>query len=187
LSVAAGARIALVGRSGSGKTTLLHILGGLEEPTSGRVCWPGLGPHVQLLPTKVAFAFQAPSLLAPLTVQENVALPLLIAGDDQTGAMRAAREMLQALHVDDLGHRLPEELSGGQRQRVAAARALVSRPALLLADEPTGQLDHTTSGPFVDAIVRNVSVDAAMVVATHDSAVADAMDDRIEIRDGRVA
>jgi len=187
LSVAPGARIALVGRSGSGKTTLLHILGGLDAPTSGEAHWPGLGPRSQLLPTKVAFVFQAQSLLAPLSAEENVALPLLLAGEGEERSMRAAREVLHALCLGDLGARLPEELSGGQCQRVAAARALVSRPALLLADEPTGQLDHATSGPFVDALLGIVTADTAVVVATHDPALADEMDCRIDIRDGRVA
>jgi putative ABC transport system ATP-binding protein/lipoprotein-releasing system ATP-binding protein len=179
-----GARTALTGPSGSGKTTLLHLLGGLDEPTSGAVTWPALGNRNDLRPGKVAFAFQAPSLLSPLTVLENVAIPLLLAGSSEGEAVGRAREVLDALGLEELSSRLPEELSGGQSQRVAMARALVTEPRLVLADEPTGQLDHATASPFVDAVLTLLRPGAALVVATHDGALAALMDDRVAMRDG---
>jgi putative ABC transport system ATP-binding protein/lipoprotein-releasing system ATP-binding protein len=185
--VSHGARTALVGPSGSGKTTLLHLIGGLDEPTSGEVTWPALGPRDELRPGKVALAFQAPSLLPPLTVEENVAMPLLLlAGSDERAAIAKAREILDALGLGTLGERLPEELSGGQSQRVAMARALVCGPMLVLADEPTGQLDHATAVPFVEAALALLRPGAALIVATHDGSLADLMDDRVVLRDGVV-
>ncbi len=184
VAIERGDRIAVVGRSGSGKTTLLHLLGGLDEPTAGTAQWPALGPREDLRPSKASFALQAQSLLSPLTVEENVALPALLSGGSETQAYVAARDVLAALDLSDLGSRVPEELSGGQRQRVAMARAAVTRPQLLLADEPTGQLDHETAGPFLEALFALLAPDAALIVATHDEAVADAMRTRMRMHDG---
>jgi putative ABC transport system ATP-binding protein/lipoprotein-releasing system ATP-binding protein len=119
-----GDRIAVVGPSGSGKSTLLHLLGGLDRPTSGRLSWPGLGPAESLRPGKVGFVFQTESLLAPLTVVENVELPLLLGSATASEARTAALEALQGVNLSDIADKLPEELSGGQAQRVAVARAL---------------------------------------------------------------
>jgi ABC-type lipoprotein export system ATPase subunit len=181
-----GARLAFVGVSGSGKTTLLHLLGGLDTPTTGDATWPALGPRETLRPGNVAYAFQVPSLLSALTVEENVALPLLLGGASERDASDAARDVLRALGLDDLTNRLPEELSGGQNQRVGVARAIAARPMVLLADEPTGQLDHATASSFVEAALALLRPGAAFVTATHDDALAALMDERVAMRDGRL-
>src|SRR3981081_1079367 len=167
-----GERIAVVGPSGSGKSTLLHLLGGLDAPSSGTIAWPALGLRATLRPAHVAYVFQVPSLLPALSVVENVELPLLLGDVDTTAARAAALDALGRLHLSDLAERLPEELSGGQAQRVALARALASRPQLLLADEPTGQLDHATARQVLDALLASIAgLPTALVVATHDPAV----------------
>jgi ABC-type lipoprotein export system ATPase subunit len=171
-----GARIALVGPSGSGKTTLLHLMGGLDRPTSGSVEWPGLGRIEQLRPRQVGVVFQTPSLFPALTVAQNVTLPRVLAGDEESGGISA---LLQAFGIADLSEKLPEELSGGQAQRVAMARALVIGPRLILADEPTGQLDSATAQQVFDRLLERLGgSDTALVVATHDHAVAARMDEQ---------
>lgn len=176
-TVAAGDRIALVGPSGSGKSTLLHLLGGLDTPTSGEISWPALGPRETLRPARVAFVFQMPSLLPPLSAVENVELPLLLRKIDQASARAAALEALARMGLAAIADKLPEELSGGQAQRVAMARALAIRPALILADEPTGQLDHPTAEHLLDVLDDSLEgTPTALVVATHDPAVAARMD-----------
>ncbi|HEV7666421.1 MAG TPA: ABC transporter ATP-binding protein [Chloroflexota bacterium] len=165
-------RIAVVGPSGSGKSTLLHLLGGLDQPTTGTIAWPALGRREVLRPTHVAYVFQAPSLLPALSVIENVELPLLLGDMDTTAARNAALDTLERLCLSELAERVPEELSGGQAQRVALARALASRPHLLLADEPTGQLDHATARQVLDTLEASLQdTPTALVIATHDPAV----------------
>lgn len=172
-----GERIALMGPSGSGKTTLLHLLAGLDQPTTGTITWPGIGTIDDLRPGPVAVVFQAPSLLPPLDAVENVALPLLLAGIDRNEAATRARNALTRLDLDDLTDKLPEELSGGQAQRVAIARVLADHPKLILADEPTGQLDHRSGEAVIDALMAAAQhTGAALVVNTHDPAVADRLD-----------
>ncbi len=172
-----GDRIALVGPSGSGKSTLLHLLAGLDTPTSGTLIWPALGERATLRPLKVGFVFQAPSLLAPLTALENVALPLLLAGSTEREAEQQAQAMLEQIQLAEIADKLPEELSGGQAQRVAVARALVTRPALLLADEPTGQLDHATAQRLIDVVLAALNdTPTALVIATHDPLIAARLD-----------
>jgi ABC-type lipoprotein export system ATPase subunit len=174
--VLSGDRIAVVGPSGSGKSTLLHLMGGIDEPTAGSVSWPALGPRDSLRPKSIAFVFQTPSLLPTLSVAENVALPLLLSSMAVPDAVVAVREALERLELAELAEKLPEELSGGQAQRVAFARALAVRPRLILADEPTGQLDRATAGRFLDRILEDVAQrSAALVLATHDPAVAGRM------------
>ncbi len=169
-----GDRVCLMGPSGSGKSTLLHLLGGLDAPTSGAVTWPALGPRETLRPAKVGLVFQAPSLLPSLNVIENVELPLLLTGMPLSKARVAAGAALERLELEDLAGKLPEELSGGQAQRVALARALATRPRLLLADEPTGQLDHATARRLFDVLLEALEgTGTALVVATHDPAVAE--------------
>jgi ABC-type lipoprotein export system ATPase subunit len=185
--VEVGGRIALIGSSGSGKSTLLHLLAGLDEPTAGTVTWPAL-QGAPLRPGPVAMVFQAPSLLAPLDVLENVALPLLLLGVSNDDARAAAFLALERLALVDLVSKLPEELSGGQAQRVAVARALVATPALILADEPTGQLDSSTAADVVDALLEAADATAAaLVIATHDPAVAGHLDQQWTMRDGHLS
>ncbi|MBE0702683.1 MAG: ABC transporter ATP-binding protein [Afipia sp.] len=168
-------RIALVGPSGSGKSTLLHVLGGLVSPTRGAITWPALGNRESLQPEKITFVFQTPSLFPALTAVQNVTLPLLLAGDDSQADDRAMA-FLSAFDLGSLANKLPEELSGGQAQRVAMARALVVKPSLILADEPTGQLDSVTSASFLETVLALIDgTNTALLVATHDRAVADRM------------
>ncbi len=175
-TVLPGARIALMGPSGSGKSTLLHLLGGLDKPTSGNVSWPALGPYESLRPTKVGLVFQMPSLLPSLTVVENVEIPLLLGQESAEKARAAALAILERIELRFIAEKLPEELSGGQAQRVAVARALVSQPKLLLADEPTGQLDHPTAQQLFDVLLASLEgTKTALIVATHDQSVAERM------------
>ena len=172
-----GDRIALVGPSGSGKSTLLHLLAALDEPTSGTVRWPALGERDTLRPAKISFVFQTESLLAPLTVLENVEVPRLLAGSTADEARNDASEILDALDLGALADKLPEEISGGQAQRAAVARSLITRPALILADEPTGQLDHRTAAQLLNLLLRRIKgSDTALVIATHDPVVAGRME-----------
>jgi ABC-type lipoprotein export system ATPase subunit len=186
-AVPPGARIALVGPSGSGKSTLLHLMAGLDEPTLGSVTWPALGGRADLRPGPVAMVFQGPSLLAPLTVLENVALPLVLAGATDAEARERAHAALELLVLDDLADKLPEEVSGGQAQRVAVARALTGEPRLVLADEPTGQLDRDNAIAVVDVLLEATDhAGAALVVATHDPIVAERLAERWEVHSGRL-
>lgn len=181
-----GQRIALVGESGSGKSTLLHLMAGLDAPSAGAVDWPAL----QLRdgrPLGVGVVFQAPSLLPMLDVTENVALPLLLAGVPVGEARDRAADALERLELAGLAGALPEQLSGGQAQRVAIARVLAGEPALVLADEPTGQLDRRTAAHVLDVLLAAVDVlGAALVVSTHDPAVADRLEHRWAMADGRL-
>ncbi len=171
-----GNRIALVGQSGSGKSTLLHLLAGIDAPTSGDITWPALGPRETLRPGKVGVVFQSQSLLAPFTVVENVEVPLLLAQVTPQEARKTALNALERVRLTALVDKLPEELSGGQAQRVAVARALASRPQLILADEPTGQLDHPTAQYLFDVLLASLEgTDTALVVATHDMSIAERM------------
>lgn len=180
-----GQRIALTGPSGSGKSTLLHLIAGLDLPSRGEVLWPAIGPREALRPGPVAVVFQGPSLLPPLTVVENVALPLILAGRDPESATVSAANALELLHLTHVRDKLPEEISGGQAQRAAVARALAGEPSLVIADEPTGQLDRASAGEVVEALLATVdSSGAALLVATHDEMVAEAVGDRWEMHSG---
>jgi len=186
-AVADAARVAITGPSGSGKSTLLHLMAGLDDPTVGTVAWPAIGDRASLRPGPVAVVFQGPSLLAPLTVLENVALPLVLDGAHDAQARGSAQRALSRLGLDDIADKLPEEISGGQAQRVAVARALAGRPQLILADEPTGQLDRANAAAVVDVLIDAAEhAGAALVVATHDPLVAERLLDRWEIRSGRL-
>jgi ABC-type lipoprotein export system ATPase subunit len=180
-----GARVALMGPSGSGKSTLLHLLAGLETPTIGSVTWPDL--PTPLRPGPIAVVFQGPSLLPPLTVAENVALPLVLAGWADGEARLRARAALDMLDLERLADKLPEELSGGQAQRIAVVRALVAEPRLILADEPTGQLDHVSGGMVASVLLAVADhLGAALIVATHDPAIADYLPERWDMHSGRM-
>jgi ABC-type lipoprotein export system ATPase subunit len=186
-TIEGGQRIALVGPSGSGKSTLLLLIAGLDMPTSGTLTWPAFGDLRDLRPGPITFAFQGPSLLPPLNVAENVALPLLLDGRSQTEAADAARVALDLFELGDIAQKLPEEISGGQAQRAGLARAIAGEPRLILADEPTGQLDHETGGRAMVALLDAADASgAAVVVATHDPAVAKRMDARWRIDAGEL-
>jgi ABC-type lipoprotein export system ATPase subunit len=178
-------QIALTGPSGSGKSTLTHILAGLDTPTAGQVSWPAIGTREALRPGPVAVIFQGPSLLPPLDVAENVELPLLLAGVATRQARDAAMEALDHLDLTYLANKLPEELSGGQAQRVAVARALAGAPDLILADEPTGQLDRHNSDLVVDALISTAArLRAGLLLNTHDPVVSDRLPLRWQMHDG---
>jgi ABC-type lipoprotein export system ATPase subunit len=183
-----GARIAVVGPSGSGKSTLLHLMAGLDSPTVGRVTWPALGGAPEALrPGAVAVIFQGPSLLPPLTLEENVALPLVLAGQADADARSGARQALEMVHLLDCADKLPEEISGGQAQRAAVARGVAGEPRLILADEPTGQLDRENADAVVDVLIAAADhAAAALVIATHDLVVAARLAERWEVHSGRL-
>jgi|RhiMetdeSRZDD1v2_1073273.scaffolds.fasta_scaffold553307_2 ABC-type lipoprotein export system ATPase subunit len=169
-----GDRIALTGPSGSGKTSLLHLIAALDQPSAGVIEWPALGEAKDLRPGPVAVAFQGPSLLPPLSVAENVALPVLLAGGTDAEAAAAAVTLIERLGLSDVASKLPEEISGGQAQRAGVARALMGEPRLILADEPTGQLDRSSAAKLADVLLQQaLATGAALVVATHDPEIAE--------------
>ena len=183
-----GERIALMGPSGSGKSTLLHLMAGLDRPTMGKVSWPAIGDIDALRPGPIALVFQGPSLLPPLTVAENVALPLVLAGERDSVAHERALTALEHLGLADLADKLPEELSGGQAQRVAIVRGLIGEPRVILADEPTSQVDRDSAQRVVDLLLAAAEASgAALVVTTHDPLVAQQLDQRWAVADGRVS
>jgi ABC-type lipoprotein export system ATPase subunit len=185
--IRAAEQVALVGPSGSGKSSLLHIIAGIDRPTGGTIEWPALGAREDLRPGPVALAFQGPSLLPPLTVEENVALPLLLAGRPAAAASAAARAMIGKLGLSEISAKLPEEISGGQAQRAGVARALVGEPSLILADEPTGQLDRGSALALMDVLLEQVErTGAALIVATHDAAMAGRLPLRWSMNDRRL-
>jgi ABC-type lipoprotein export system ATPase subunit len=186
-TVVAGQRVALIGPSGSGKSTLLHLMAGLDDPTLGEVSWPAIGDRDALRPGRVAVVFQGPSLLPALTILENTALPLLIGGMSDAEAREVAHAALRTLDLDALADKLPEEISGGQAQRVAVARALAGNPSLILADEPTGQLDRANGAAVVEVLLAaSAHAGSALVVSTHDAAVAGRLPERWEMHSGRL-
>jgi putative ABC transport system ATP-binding protein len=180
-----GVQVALTGPSGSGKSTLLHLLAGLDTPTGGTIAWPGLDGSPEGRPGLIGMVFQGPSLLPPLDVTENIALPLLLAGFTETQAREQARAALHDVGLDELAARLPEELSGGQAQRVAVARALAVRPRVILADEPTGQLDSAHAAQVVGLLLDAATMlGAALVLSTHDLTIAERLPERWRMADG---
>ncbi|MFI6859539.1 ABC transporter ATP-binding protein [Streptomyces sp. NPDC050421] len=183
--VRVGDRIAITGPSGSGKSTLLHLMAALEKPTAGEVTWPGLSERP--IAGQVGVVFQGPSLIPALTVAENAALPLVLAGIPEEQAHRRSLDSLILVAADDLAGKLPEELSGGQAQRVAIARVLALRPRLVLADEPTGQLDRATGQHIIDVLLATADeIGAALVVTTHDPTVAQRLNERWVMHEGRL-
>ena len=183
----AGDRIALVGPSGSGKSTLLHLIAGLDQPTHGSVQWPAIGTREELRPGRVAVVFQGPTLIPSLSILENAALPLILDGSTDADARAAAARALSTLGLDELAEKLPEEISGGQAQRVSIARALAGRPQLILADEPTGQLDAGNGALVVDVLLRAADdAQAGLLLTTHDPAVAARMATRWEMHSGHL-
>ena len=186
-TVAPGSRIAVTGPSGSGKSTLVHLFAGLETPTTGTVSWPGLTTGQDRPAHQIGLVFQGPSLLPPLTVLENVALPLVLQGMAEAEAQQRGHDALRELDLDPLAAKLPEEISGGQAQRVAIARVLATKPRLIMADEPTGQLDHASAEHVVDVLIEAADrLGAALVIATHDLLVVQRLPIRWLVRDGNV-
>jgi putative ABC transport system ATP-binding protein len=187
-----GEFVALVGRSGCGKSTLLNLAGAMDFPTSGRVLLDGVdtstlkdGGLTLLRREKVGFIFQSFQLLHTLTVFENVELPLLLAG--KPNARATAIEKLVWVELDGLGDRYPHQLSGGQMQRVGIARALVQSPAILLADEPTGNLDTVTGNVILELLKRLTrELNTATVMATHSTEAAALSDAIVRLRDGKI-
>jgi putative ABC transport system ATP-binding protein len=194
IDVARGELLAVRGRSGSGKTTLLNLLGGLDRPTAGTVVVDDTeissldeGASAEVRRRTIAFVFQTFGLIPILSAAENVEVPLRLVGADPGERDRRVAELLELVGLAERANHRPHELSGGEQQRVAIARALANRPRLLLADEPTGQLDSHT-GRDVMALIRRIvaSEGTTAIVATHDPSLIELADTVIELRDGRV-
>ncbi|WP_435277085.1 lipoprotein-releasing ABC transporter ATP-binding protein LolD [Psychrobium sp. nBUS_13] len=187
--------LAITGRSGSGKSTLLHLLGTLDEPSSGEILFEGQDIH-QLSKNKQAifrnqslgFIYQFHHLLAEFSALENVMMPLLIAGESQQLAKARAIEMIKSVGLSDRGHHKPSQLSGGERQRIAIARALVNKPALVLADEPTGNLDSENALAIFQLLksLRDQQ-GTSFVVVTHDNELANKLDRVVNLSSGSLA
>ncbi|MFU8789906.1 MAG: lipoprotein-releasing ABC transporter ATP-binding protein LolD [Methylobacter sp.] len=192
LSIGVGERVAIMGASGSGKSTLLHLLGGLEKPTGGKVVLDGVNLNqvgarqlAKLRNKSLGFIYQSHHLLGEFTVLENVAMPLLIAGFPVKLASSRATGLLKRV---GLGHRIehkPGELSGGERQRAAVARALINKPGVVLADEPTGNLDSKTADQVYQLMLElNQELNVSFLVVTHDHELAARMGKVLHMEDG---
>lgn len=193
-SLNAGELVAIVGASGSGKSTLLHLLGALDEPTEGDVFFKGQklnamssNKQAKLRNQEIGFVYQFHHLLADFSAVENVAMPLLIGGVTAKKAQAQAKNILELVGLSHRFEHRPSELSGGERQRVAIARALVNRPALVLADEPTGNLDHKTALEIYDLMRKlNSESGTAFLVVTHDTELAAKLDRCMHMQDGEL-
>jgi putative ABC transport system ATP-binding protein len=193
LSVARGTIVGLTGPSGSGKSTLLHLIGGLDEPDSGTIVVDGqeitaLKPSAKArYRSGIGFVFQRFNLIPALSVIDNVLVPLVPEGVSKDDVARA-ESLLESVGLGDRHHTLATRLSGGQQQRVAIARALINRPSIVLADEPTGNLDSHTGADIVKFLFRlRAEQDVTMMIATHDTGLARLCDRTVQIRDGRLA
>lgn len=197
LTLQEGEFAVIMGASGSGKSTLLHILGGLERPDLGARLWIGgeevhnfyLEPHAtRYRQTKLGFVFQSYNLLSSLTAEENVGLPMLLAGAPKREVRERAQEMLQMVGLFERRGHVPSQMSGGQQQRVAIARALVHRPPILLADEPTGNLDSKTTADMMELFLEmREKLKQTILLVTHDPIVSTYADRVVFVQDGRIA
>ncbi|BCB75855.1 hypothetical protein GCM10022251_80430 [Phytohabitans flavus] len=193
MSVAEGESVSVMGPSGCGKSTLLHLVGGLERPTAGTVTIAGQrvdglseAAWARLRRRSVGFVFQAFHLVDELSAVENVELPALLVGTSRRAARRRAMELLERLGVADRATHLPDRLSGGQQQRVALARALVNEPVLVLADEPTGNLDSHATGEILRLFAGLREARQTLLLVTHDPRVAASADRLLTMRDGQI-
>lgn len=186
--------MAIIGSSGSGKSTLLHLLGGLDQPTSGEILFKSQQLNLlseqqkaQLRNQQIGFVYQFHHLLPDFTALENVAMPLLIGGVRPNEAKQRAMAMLESVNLVKRANHRPSELSGGERQRVAIGRALINNPALVMADEPTGNLDKSTADAIFDLLIKlNREHGTAFLVVTHDLALANKLDKQLIMSDGRL-
>ena len=193
LEVGEGELVAILGRSGSGKSTLLHLLGGLDRPDSGTIDVVGealVGCSERALTRirlrHIGFVFQSFQLIEELSGEDNVLLPTRLSGAP-TGGARRARRLIEDLGISKVADHLPHELSGGEQQRFAIARALVNEPALVLADEPTGNLDSSAAADLLALLRDLIGQGRAVVMVTHEHDVASAADRVLEMRDGRLS
>ncbi|ORF46081.1 lipoprotein-releasing ABC transporter ATP-binding protein LolD [Gilliamella apicola] len=187
--------LAIIGSSGSGKSTLLHLLGGLDKPTSGEIIFKSQQLNqlsekekAHLRNQEIGFVYQFHHLLPDFTALENVAMPLLISGAKPNDAKKRAMAMLESVNLVKRANHRPSELSGGERQRVAIGRALINNPALVMADEPTGNLDKTTADSIFDLLISlNRDHGTAFLVVTHDLELANKLDNQLIMRDGHLS
>jgi putative ABC transport system ATP-binding protein len=194
LTIKAGEYLSIMGPSGSGKSTLLNIIGLLDTPDSGLYLLDGqevtqLGDSqlAEIRSRKIGFIFQFFHLIPRLTARQNIELPLLLAGVARRERSERSGRLIEAFGLAGRQHHRPDELSGGQRQRVAIARAVVNRPAVLLADEPTGNLDRTSSGEIIQLMEQLNRDSLTLVVVTHDPEIGERAGRRIRVVDGRIA
>ncbi|MGB5177481.1 MAG: ABC transporter ATP-binding protein [Gammaproteobacteria bacterium] len=194
-SVRQGETVALLGASGSGKTTLLNLISGIDRPDSGRVSLDGVDVHALAEPERtllrrrhIGFVFQFFNLIQTLTVGENIALPLELLGEGPAATRQRVTDLMEAVGLDALQQRFPETLSGGEQQRAAIARALAHRPALLLADEPTGNLDEDTAGRITELLTGLARRQGTtLLLVTHSTGVAQAADRVLRLSHGQIA
>ena len=192
LDVGRGESVAIMGASGSGKSTLLHLLGGLDSPTKGEVLVKGRGlselseeGRCELRNTHLGFIYQFHHLLGEFTALENVAMPLLISRANISAAEKRARYLLNRVGLANRVHHLPSELSGGERQRVAIARALAANPSILLADEPTGNLDRSSAMDFINLVFElRDEFDTSLILVTHDQEISKKLQKQYKLVEG---